>query len=108
MYDQGFRGIEDNGYSGRSKEEQEKIGNLLAKLGMTMGVFVLDKGGNGANTLAAGRKEHVDIFLKGCHQAVELAKRSGAKYTTVVPGNFHRYLPVEISWHRYGTRAIKR
>jgi hydroxypyruvate isomerase len=96
MYDQGFRGIEDNGYSGRSKEEQEKIGSLLAKLGMTMGVFVLDKGGNGANTLAAGRQEHLDIFLKGCHQAVELAKRSGAKYTTVVPGNFHRHLPIEI------------
>src|SRR5690606_42024107 len=54
-YDQGFRSIEDNGFSGRAVEEQERIGNLLAKLGMTMGVFVLDKGGTGANTLAAGK-----------------------------------------------------
>ena len=74
MYDQGFRSIEDNGFSGRSVEEQERIGNLLAKLGMTMGVFVLNKGGNGANTLTAGKQEHIDIFLNGCRQAVELAK----------------------------------
>ncbi|SFC60957.1 hydroxypyruvate isomerase [Parapedobacter composti] len=95
-YDQGFRSIEDNGFSRRPIDEQEKIGSLLAKLGMTMGVFVLDKGGNGANTLAAGKPEHVDIFLKGCRQAVELAKRSGGKFTTVVPGDFARNLPLDI------------
>jgi hydroxypyruvate isomerase len=39
MYDQGFRSIEDNGYLGRPIEEQKKIGDLLAKLGMRMGVF---------------------------------------------------------------------
>lgn len=95
-YDQGFRGIEDNGFSRRPVEEQKRIGSMLARLGMTMGVFVLDKGGNGANTLAAGKKEHVDIFLKGCRQAVELAKRCGGKFTTVVPGDFERQLPVDI------------
>src|SRR3546814_18518557 len=61
-----------------------------------MGVFVLDKGGNGANTLAEGKQEYVDIFLKGCRQAVELAKRCGGKYTTVVPGDFARNLPMDI------------
>lgn len=95
-YDQGFRSIEDNGFSGRSVAEQDQIGSLLAKLGMAMGVFVLDKGGNGANTLAAGKQEHVDIFLKGCRQAVELAKRCGGKFTTVVPGDFARNLPMDI------------
>lgn len=95
-YDQGFRSIEDNGFSGRSVDEQEKIGSLLAKLGMTMGVFVLEKGGNGANTLAAGKQEHVDIFLNGCRQAVELTKRCGGKFTTVVPGDFARNLPLDI------------
>jgi hydroxypyruvate isomerase len=55
-YDMGFRAIEDNGMSGRPVAEQEKIGNALAKLGMSMGVFVLDKGGNGANTLADGNQ----------------------------------------------------
>src|SRR5690606_2151853 len=96
MYDQGFRGIEDNGMSGRSPQEQEKIGNLLAKLGMAMGVFVLNKGGNGANTLAAGKKDHIDIFLKGCHEAVEISKRCGGKFTTVVPGDFARNLSLDM------------
>lgn len=96
MYDQGFRGIEDNGMSGRSVQEQEKIGNLLAKLGMSMGVFVLNKGGNGANTLAAGKKEHLDIFLKGCQDAVEISKRCGGKFTTVVPGDFSRNFSLDI------------
>lgn len=95
-YEQGFRAIEDNGYSKRSLDEQTKIGELLARLNMEMGVFVLDKGGNGANTLAAGNQEHLDIFLKGCREAVELSKRSGGKFTTVVPGDFHRRIPRDL------------
>ena len=95
-YDMGFRSIEDNGMTGRPVAEQEKIGNALAKLGMSMGVFVLDKGGNGANTLAAGKQEHIDIFLKGCRQAVEVSKRINGKLTTVVPGDFERRLPIGI------------
>lgn len=96
MYDQGFRAIEDNGMTGRSSEQQNKIGQTLAKLGMTMGVFVVPKGGNGQNTLAAGKQEHLDIFLKGCRQSVEVAKRVNAKWVTVVPGDFERSLPVGI------------
>ncbi|MCO5234913.1 MAG: TIM barrel protein [Chitinophagaceae bacterium] len=96
MYDQGFRSIEDNGMTGRSVEQQNKIGQTLAKLGMTMGVFVVPKGGNGANTLAAGKPEHLDVFLKGCRQSVEVAKRVNAKWVTVVPGNFERHLPIGI------------
>jgi hydroxypyruvate isomerase len=93
MHDQGFRAIEDNGLMGREPAMQEKIGNLLDKLGMEMGVFVLDKGGNGANTFAAGKQENTDIFLKGCRGAIETAKRVNAKWTTVVPGDFERHLP---------------
>ncbi|MCC6286649.1 MAG: TIM barrel protein [Chitinophagaceae bacterium] len=96
MYDQGFRAIEDNGMTGRPVDQQTKIGETLAKLGMTMGVFVVPKGGNGENTLAAGKQEFVDIFLKGCHQTVEVAKRVNAKWVTVVPGDFERRLPVGV------------
>src|SRR5690242_4800699 len=74
-YDQGFRSIEDNGMMGRTPEMQKKIGDTLAKLGMSMGVFVVDKGGNGANTLAAGKPEFIEIFLKGCRNSIEVAKR---------------------------------
>ena len=96
MHDLGFRSIEDNGMPGRSVEEQKKIGELLAKLGMRMGVFVVPKGGNGANTLAAGKKEHVDIFLKGCKDSIEIAKRVNAKWVTVVPGDYERRLPIGV------------
>ncbi|HXB42676.1 MAG TPA: TIM barrel protein [Puia sp.] len=95
-YDNGFRAIEDNGLSGRPIEQQQKIGDALARLGMSMGVFVLDKGGNGANTLATGKPEFVDIFLKGCRNAVEVSKRCNGKLTTVVPGDFERHLPTGI------------
>ncbi|SFH41710.1 hydroxypyruvate isomerase family protein [Pontibacter chinhatensis] len=96
MKDQGFTALEDNGMMGRSVSEQEKIGNELARLGMTMGVFVVDKGGNSQNTLAAGKQEHIDIFLNGCKRAVEVAKRVNAKWVTVVPGDFERKLPIGV------------
>ena len=95
-YDKGFRSIEDNGMTGRSVEQQTKIGETLAKLGMKMGVFVVPKGGNSANSLAAGKKEYMDIFLQGCRQSVEVAKRVNAKWVTVVPGDFERNLPIGI------------
>src|ERR1700761_5216576 len=42
-HDRGFRSIEDNGMCSRPPEQQKKIGDALAKLGMGMGVFVLNK-----------------------------------------------------------------
>jgi len=95
-HDLGFRSIEDNGMPGRSVDEQTKIGELLAKLNMRMGVFVVPKGGNGANTLAAGKQEHVDIFVKGVRDSIEIAKRVNAKWVTVVPGDYERHLPIGV------------
>ena len=96
MADQGFTAFEDNGMPRRDVATQKKIGETLEKLGMTMGVFVVPKGGNLANTLAAGKKEHLDIFLDGCRRSVEIAKRVNAKWMTVVPGAFERRLPIGI------------
>lgn len=96
MSDEGFTAFEDNGMMHRTPEMQAKIGEALAKLNMTMGVFVIDKGGNMENTLAAGKSEFIDIFLDGCRRAVDVAKRVNAKWMTVVPGGFQRNLPVGI------------
>jgi hydroxypyruvate isomerase len=96
MYEHGFRGLEDNGLMRRTPEMQEKIGNELSRLGMEMGVFVLDKGGNAANSLTAGNPEFIDIFIKGCKNSIDVAKRVNAKWITVVPGNFERSLPLDI------------
>lgn len=96
MADLGFTAIEDNGMMKRDVAMQNKIGETLARLDMTMGVFVIDKGGNLANTLAAGRNDNLDIFLNGCKKAVDVAKRVNAKWMTVVPGSFERRLPIGI------------
>jgi hydroxypyruvate isomerase len=96
MADAGFRGLEDNGLMGRSPDMQKKIGQQLAKSGMEMGVFVIDKGGNGANSFTAGKEEYTQIFLDACKEAVEVAKRVNATWMTVVPGNFTRHLPIDI------------
>ena len=96
MADQGFTAFEDNGMMGRDIAMQTKIGETLARHNMTMGVFVIDKGGNMDNTLAAGKQEYIDIFLDGCRRAVEVAKRVNAKWMTVVPGGFDRDLPIGI------------
>lgn len=93
MYDQGFRAIEDNGMLSRPTEEQEKIGKELARLGMTMGVFVVDGGDNWKTSLTTGKPEFIDTFVKTCRQAVETAKRVNAKWMTVVPGFYERKLP---------------
>ena len=96
MAEQGFTAFEDNGMMKREVALQTKMGESLAKHNMTMGVFVVDKGGNMANTLAAGKQEYVDIFLDGCKKAVEVAKRVNAKWMTVVPGGFERNLPIGV------------
>ena len=94
MADVGFEAMEDNRMMGRPVETQEEIGEALERLGMTMGVFVIDKGGNAANSLAAGNPEYVDVFLDGCRRAVDVAQRVGATWMTVVPGDYARELPI--------------
>jgi hydroxypyruvate isomerase len=96
MADNGFMALEDNGMLKRPVETQTKIGETLAKLGMKMGVFVVDGGDNWKTSLATGKKEFLENFLKTCRDSVETAKRCNAKYMTVVPGYFERNLPLGI------------
>jgi hydroxypyruvate isomerase len=95
-YDKGFRSIEDNGMMSRSVEQQKQIGDTLAKLGMTMGVFVITSDSwHWKTSLATGKQEWVDKMVKDCKEAIEVAKRCNAKWATVVPGNFERSLSFE-------------
>ena len=94
--DVGFRALEDNGMMARPVETQKKIGETMAKLGMKMGVFVIEGGDNWKVSLTTGKAEYLDNFLKTCRQAVEVAKRTNAKWMTVVPGYFERKLPIGI------------
>jgi hydroxypyruvate isomerase len=94
MADQGFTAFEDNGLMARPVDVQQKIGDTLAKLGITMGVFVIDGGDNWKVSLATGKPEFKEVFLKACRGAVETQKRVNARWATVVPGYFARELPL--------------
>lgn len=96
MADQGFSAVEDNGLLRRPLEMQTKIGEKLAKLGMTMGVFVVDTGEYWKTSLTTGKPEFKDNFVKTCKTCVEIAKRVNAKWMTVVPGFYERSLPIGI------------
>ncbi|HEY8485340.1 MAG TPA: TIM barrel protein [Longimicrobiales bacterium] len=96
MADQGFTALEDNGLMSRPVEVQEKIGKELARLGMKMGVFVINAFRNSDVWATTGKKELIDHFVATCRKAVEVAKRVNAKWMTVVPGNFERRLPIGI------------
>ena len=92
----GFRAIEDNGMMARPVEQQKKIGDTLAKLGMEMGVFVVTSDNwHWKTSLATGKQEWIDKMSKDCKEAVEVAKRCNAKFMTVVPGNFERSLTTD-------------
>lgn len=96
MADQGFAALEDNGMMRRTPELQQQIGDTLAKLGMTMGVFVIDTGGNDNMMFTTGKPENPGLFAKACEAAVVVAEHVNAKWMTVVPGNFERELPIGI------------
>lgn len=90
MKEQGFRSIEDNGMMGRDPVLQSKIGELLAQLGMDMGVFVIAYDTwPFSNGLTRGKPEILEKWLRTCREAVEVAKRCHAKWMTVVPGTFY-------------------
>jgi hydroxypyruvate isomerase len=96
MADNGFTAFEDNGMMGRPVEQQQAMGDLMAKLGITMGVFVVQTGGNGNMMFTPINPENRGLFVKACEAAVDVAKRVNAKWMTVVPGNFDRRLPIGI------------
>jgi hydroxypyruvate isomerase len=86
MHDQGFRSLEDNGMRGRSVGDQERIAREMARLGMRMGVFVLNPETAWTTTFAAGEKSFRESFLKDVEASIEVAKRVNAKWATVVMG----------------------
>lgn len=82
--DHGFTAWEENQLSRRPAKEQEAVGKKLADNGMIMGVFVSFGLGNlVAKTGPEFRKE----LKKKMRPKLDVAKRCGAKWTTIVPGN---------------------
>jgi hydroxypyruvate isomerase len=94
--DQGFTAWEDNGAMHRPVELQTRIGETLQKLGMTMGVFVSfgSAAGDSSDFVTHTDKEYRDGLRKAMREAIETAKRVGAKWTTVVPNAVNQKLDV--------------
>jgi hydroxypyruvate isomerase len=95
MHEQGFRSLEDNGMRGRPVAEQERIAAEMSRLGMRMGVFVLNPGtAFNKVTFAAGEEEFATSFLADVDASIEVAKRVNARWMTVVMGDIaHRLEP---------------
>lgn len=100
-HDQGFTAWEQNPMASETPETQEKIGNTLAKLDMTMGVFVA-YGSFDQPTFAVKDEAAQKEILTRMREAVEVAKRVGAKWCTVVPGSVDQQSINSGDWNKYG------
>ena len=87
MADLGFRAFEDNGMKQRPVALQEKMGQLMADRGIQMGVFVAHTIAWTEPSLASGDSVLRERFLGEITTSVDVAKRVGATWMTVVPGH---------------------
>jgi hydroxypyruvate isomerase len=87
MADQGFRSLEDNWIGKRPAAEQDTIRAALDKHQMRMGVFV-GHGEFAAPSFTSRDPAQRERIVKDLGGAVEVAKRCGAQWCTVVPGCF--------------------
>lgn len=86
--DEGFWAWEDNTMTRRPAAVQERLGQAMRDLGMTMGVFVANFGtAFGKQSFVNGSREHLDNFLTDLRTSVEVARRVGATWMTVVLGD---------------------
>jgi len=97
--DQGFTAWEDNGMMGRPPAEQEAIGRLLAEKKMQMGVFVAYANFEEPTFAKPDAKVQEEI-LQRIRESVDVAKRCGAKWFTVVPGSVDQ--AAKSSTNKYG------
>ncbi len=101
MAAEGFTAFEDNGMGGRPVAEQERIARALERLRLRMGVFVAHTIGWNEANLASGDPATREAFLREIRAAVDVAKRVGATWMTVVPGHVDRRLEL-----RYQTAHV--
>ncbi|MEQ8849538.1 TIM barrel protein [Botrimarina sp.] len=89
----GFRDWEDNTMPRRPREQQDEIAAAMERLGIRMGVFVAyGLGSFGKISFTGSNKKLRDEAVEEIKGSVELAKRVGAKWMTVVPGQYNQRL----------------
>jgi hydroxypyruvate isomerase len=96
MAEVGFRSIEDNGMRGRSVEDQQRIADALERNNMRMGVFVMNMDGAWYPSLTTGKPDEIDKFVQNAKDSLEVAKRTNARWMTVVPGKVADDIPMDV------------
>jgi hydroxypyruvate isomerase len=91
IHDRGFRAVFDNGFPGRTPDEQERIAAEMQRLGMMMGPWVLYA--DFSKTSFVLNTEEVRDFLKAkMQEGVDIVKRTGFNMALVVPGRYDERL----------------
>ena len=91
MADQGFRAWFDNGLGGRPVAEQEALAKESARLGLAVGPFVA-YADFPAKTFVLRDKAFHDMLAGKLKAAVDTAKRTGCRWTLIVPGHYDESL----------------
>ena len=86
--DQGFRAMFDNGLSGRSIEDQDKIIAELTRQNMDMGPFVLYADFK-VESMVIKDPAIREMLVKKVNDGVALFKRTGVKCALMVPGRYN-------------------
>jgi hydroxypyruvate isomerase len=93
-HDMGFRAIFDNGLMRRTPEEQDKIMQELARLGMDFGPYVL-RADSGKPDFVLNTQEVRDMLTASMKEGVETSKRTGAKLALIVLGRYDMKLHMD-------------
>ena len=88
----GFTAFEHNGMKNETPEKQKQIGETLKENKMQMGVFVA-YADFVRPTFANPNKKTTKEILDQIKESVDVAKRCGAKFVTVVPGSIDQPVP---------------
>jgi len=91
MAGQGFRAVFDNGLMGRPVGDQEAIAKEAARLRLEFGPFVAYADFS-KKTFVLRDRTFRDLMAEKLKTAVETAKRTGSKWTLIVPGRYDESL----------------
>ncbi|MHC4646387.1 MAG: hydroxypyruvate isomerase family protein [Planctomycetota bacterium] len=89
--DEGFGAMFDNRFMKKDPRQQEAITKEMTRLGMTLGPFIA-YAEFGKATFVTGDKEVRTMLVDKMKAAVEVKKRTGAKWALIVPGRYHEKL----------------
>jgi len=90
-HDQGFRAMFDNGFMGKSIEDQAKIVAEINRLDMKLGPFVLYADFS-KESMVLKDNEIRQMLVDKVKAGVEICQRAGLKWALMVPGRYNEHM----------------